>query len=79
MRACDNIMGKYHFEDAFPPMLGLYMCLFYLLNKLCCWFCISDVEDTKNRTLYMETKVLKIVVYANHMMPIKIMLLMYIL
>ena len=50
---------KYHFEDAFPPILGLYMRLFYSLNKLWLWFCISNVED-KNRTLYIETKVLKI-------------------
>ena len=58
-RAYDNITDKYHFEDAFPPMLGLYKRLFYSLNKLRSWFCISNVEDTKT-TLYMETKVLKI-------------------
>ena len=45
-RAYDNIMAKY-FEDAFLPMLGLYMRLFYSLNKLRSWFCISNVEDTK--------------------------------
>ena len=31
-------------EDAFPPMLGLYVRLFYSLNKLRSWFCISNVE-----------------------------------
>ena len=53
------VMAKYHFEDAFPPMLGLYMRLFYSFNKLRSWFCILNVEDTKT-VLYMETKVLKI-------------------
>ena len=33
------IMDKYHFEDALPPMLGLYMRLFYSLNKLRFGFC----------------------------------------
>ena len=47
-------------EDAFPPMLGLYVHLFYSCNKLRSWFCISNVEDIKNRTFYLETKVLKI-------------------
>ena len=27
-RAYENIMDKCHFEDYFPPMLGLYMRLF---------------------------------------------------
>ena len=58
-RAYDNIMDKCHLEDSFPLMLGLYMRLFYWFNKLRSWFCIN-FEDTKNRTLYMETKVLKI-------------------
>ena len=49
-RAYDNIMDKCHFGDSFPPMLGLYMCLFYWFNKLRSWFCIN-VEDTKTEHL----------------------------
>ena len=52
-------MAKYHFEDYFPQMLGLYMRLFYSFNKVPSWFCILNVEDTKT-VLYMEMKVLKI-------------------
>ena len=60
-RAYDNIMVNYHFEDGIPQMLGLYMRLFYTLNKLRSWFCISNVEDKKKQnTVYIETKVLKI-------------------
>ena len=49
---CPQRLNKYHFEDAFPPILGLYMRLFYSLNKLWLWFCISNVEDTKQNTLH---------------------------
>ena len=51
-RAYDNIMDICHFEDYFPPMLGLYMRLFYSFNKLRSWFCISHVEDKKQNTLH---------------------------
>ena len=61
-------------EDAFPPMLGLYMRLFYSLNKLWSWFCISNVEDTKTEHFTWNRKFWRLL-YK----PIKIMLLMYIL
>ena len=51
-RPYDNIMDKCHFEDYFPPMLGLYMRLFYSFNKLRSSFCISHVEDTKTEHLH---------------------------
>ena len=58
-----ELTKRAHFEDAFPLMLSLYMRLFYLLNKLLSWFCISNYEILKThkttRTLHMETKVLK--------------------
>ena len=39
-------------EDAFPPMRFVYtMRLFYSLNKLWSWFCISHTEATKQNTL----------------------------
>ena len=44
-------------EDAFPPMLGLYVRLFYSLNKLRSWFCISNVEDTKTKHFTWKLKV----------------------
>ena len=43
-------------EDAFPPMLGLYMRLFYSLNKLWSWFCIANVEDTKTEHFTWKRK-----------------------
>ena len=55
-RAYDNIMDKYHFEDAFTPMLGLYMCLFCSLDKLRSWFCISNVKDAKTEHFTWKRK-----------------------
>ena len=43
-------------EDAFPPMLGLYVRLFYPLNKLRSWFCISNVEETKTEHFIWKRK-----------------------
>ena len=57
-RMSARVYNIYHFEDASPPMQDLYVHLFYSLNKLRSWFCISDARH-KNRTLYMRTKVLK--------------------
>ena len=60
-------------EDAFPPMLGLYVHLFYSFNKLRSWFCISNVEDTKTEHFSWKRKFWRLL-YK----PLKIMLLMYI-
>ena len=60
-------------EDAFPPMLGLYVRLFYSLNKLWSWFCISNVEDTKTEHFTWKRKFWRLL-YK----PLKIMLLIYI-
>ena len=59
-KAYDNT-DKFHFEDAFLPMLCLHICLFYALKKLWYCLCISNVADTKTEhlTLNMKTKVLK--------------------
>ena len=51
-----TIRSKLHFEDAFLPMLVLYMRLFYSLNKLRPWFCISNVEDTKTEHFTWKRK-----------------------
>ena len=47
-------MDNCHFEDAFPPMVGLYMRLFYSFNKLRSWFCISHVERKLTATDYKK-------------------------
>ena len=47
LRMSARVYNIYHFEDASPPMLDLYVCLFYSLNKLRSWFIISDAEVTK--------------------------------
>ena len=39
-------------EDAFPPMLGLYMRLFYLLNKIGLGFAYRMLKTQKQNTLH---------------------------
>ena len=49
-RVYDNIyMDKYHFEDAFPPMLlvGLYMRLFWSLNNYGLGFAYQMLKTQK--------------------------------
>ena len=63
-RAYDNIMDKCHLEDSFPPMLGLYMRLFYWFNKLRSWFCIN-FEDTKKKEHFTWKRNLKIALFTS--------------
>ena len=47
-----ELAQRAHFEDAFPHTMRL----FYSLNKLQSWFCISNVEDTKTEHFTWKRK-----------------------
>ena len=61
-------------EDAFPPMRKVYtMHLFYSLNKLRFWFCISHILKPQNQEHFTWKRKFWKLLYK----PINIILLMY--